>query len=958
MKLNVPIKTLAVAVGLAVASLVFATADSATAAVQRVQFTSGGAYLTVEILDDDLAHFELSAVGSPPSTSTPIYTSPQIDKTNYPGPSAFNQNGSTLTTADMRIEVDTSTLCAEAYDTTHDPDLLLHDVCPNNLSQAWKGLTFTGGVNTNAYGLGEQFFTGGSSDGDWVGRTRTPGGQFGNAMVYDADNGPVGNAQIPVLFALGDDKAGYGLLLDNVYKQEWDLTGSPWHVDMWGDQIRWYTMTGPDLPNLRSDYLELTGEPPVPPRKAFGLWVSEYSYDSWSEIDNELATLQSKDFPTDGFVLDLEWFGGVTAGSDNTSMGTLTWDTNSFPSPAATVADYQSQDGIGLMTIEESYIGAGLSEHADLQNRGYLVRDGCSTCSPVYLTENDWWGRGGMIDWTQAAAGDYWHDTKRAPLIDDGIIGHWLDLGEPEMYESSDWVEGVESGKHTHADYHNLYNLLWSESLARGYDRNNETQRPFMLARSGAAGIQRHGVAMWSADIGSKLTALAAQQNVQMHMSMSGIDYFGSDIGGFRREMLDSDLDELYTQWFANGAWFDVPVRPHADNLCDCNETSPAEIGDVDSNLANIRQRYELTPYYYSLAHRAHLHGEPVVPPLVYHFGDDLTVRETGHEKMIGEDILVGIVAGESERQRDIYLPAGTWINYHTNERIHSAGQWIQDVPVYEDGVFRLPTYVRADAILPKMHVDDHTMNVLGRRDDGTTRDELIARVFDGGASNTFTLYEDDGETTDYLSGDVRTTDISLDRSGSTTTVSVAASTGTHDGASNSRDNVIELVVDNVQASTVTLNGNALTKHANKAEFESASSGWYNAGSNLIVAKSDDMSVSTTKTFDFTLDQTTTSADFVCDNGTTTTGQSVYAVGNVPELGSWSPASAVRLDPTNYPTWSGTIDNLPPSTNIEWKCIKRQEDNYPDTADEWEPGSNNAITTVSTGFSGTTNGSF
>lgn len=81
-------------------------------------------------------------------------------------------------------------------------------------------------------------FMGGSADGDWVGRTRTAGGSFGNAMVYDADNGPVGNTLIPVLFALGDDASSYGFFLDSVYKQQWDLIGAPWTVEMWGDQVR------------------------------------------------------------------------------------------------------------------------------------------------------------------------------------------------------------------------------------------------------------------------------------------------------------------------------------------------------------------------------------------------------------------------------------------------------------------------------------------------------------------------------------------------------------------------------------------------------------------------------------------------------------------------------------------------------------------------------------------------
>jgi len=924
--------------------------------IARTEFSSGGSYLIVEFLDDDLAHFELSAEAGP-GPDDPIYTTQQIDKIDYAGPTAFTQNGNTLTTSDMKVVVNTTTLCADVYDTTHNPDVLLHTVCPLNLTQAWKGLTFTKEGMANAYGLGEQFFTGGSADGDWVGRVRTPGNSQGNAMIYDAENGPVSNTQIPVLFAVGSNSENYGLLVDQPYKQQWDLTGDPWKMETWGDQIRWYTMTGPDLPDLREDYLELTGRPPVPPKKALGLWVSEYGYDNWTEVNDTLNGLRNADFPVDGFLLDINWFGGVTAGSDNTNMGTLAWDTANFPNPATTIANYEANDGIGLITIEESYVGAGLAEHDDLEAEGFLVRNGCSACSPVYLTSNDWWGRGGMIDWTQPAAGDYWHDQKRQALVDDGIIGHWLDLGEPEMYDANDWTAGVLPGKHDHADYHNLYNLAWAESVATGYNDNAEPQRLFILSRSGAAGIQRFGAAMWSGDIGSTLQALASQQNVQMHMSMSGIDYYGSDIGGFRREMLNSDLNELYTQWFANGSWFDVPVRPHTENLSGTNETSPALIGDTASNLANIRQRYELTPYYYSLAHRAYLYGEPLVPPLVYYYQNDNNVREMGNEKLIGRDILVGVVAGAGERQRNIYLPAGDWVNYHTNQTYTSTGQWFNAIPLWINGEFRLPAYVRAGAILPKMYVDDQTMNVTGRRLDQSTRDELIVRVYADSTASSFTIYEDDGTTTAYEAGSVRTTLASQSLSGSTATVTIASSSGTYAGAPSSRNNVVELVAD-TQASAVTFNGSALTQYNNKAAFDAASSGWYNAGSNLIVAKSGSASVSAAKTFVFTLGQAPSAMNFSCANGYTSPGQSVYVVGNISQLGEWNAASAVKLDPTSYPTWTGTISGLTPNASVEWKCIKRQEANYPDTVDEWEPGANNTFTSPASGNGGTTNGSF
>lgn len=929
---------------------------AAQAAPQRVEFTAGGDYLVVEFLDDDLVHFE-TGTGSGPGTANPLFTTDQVAKTDYPGPSSFTQNGGILSTPQLRVEVDTASLCATVYDTARTPELLLHTSCPRNLSRDWKGITFTKSSMENAYGLGEQFFTGGSSDGDWVGRRRTPGDNFGNAMVYDADNGPVGNTQLPVLFAVGPATTGYGLFVDQIYKQEWDLTGDPWTMDTWGDQLRWYVMTGPDLPDLRSDYLELTGRPPVPPKQAFGLWLSEYGYNDWAEVDSTLADVRGAGFPVDGMMLDVYWFGGVTAGSDDTRMGTLDWDTANFPNPTAKIASLKADEGVGVIPIEESYVGKNLPEHADMAANGHLVRAGCPTCQPVYLTGNDWWGRGGMIDWTRPAAGAYWHDTQRQHLVDEGVLGHWLDLGEPEMYDSADWTAGVLPGKHAHADYHNAYNLAWAQGIADGYERNGEAARPFLLTRSGAAGIQRTGAAMWSGDIGSKLTALAAQQNVQLHMSMSGIDYFGSDIGGFRREMLDSDLDELYTQWFANSTWFDVPVRPHTEDLCECNETRPNRIGDAASNRANLRQRYELTPYYYSLAHRAYTEGEPLVPPLVYRFQDDPNVREMGHEKMIGSDLLVAIVAGAGERQRDVYLPEGTWFDYRTNTKHVSAGEWLRDVPLWRNGEFQLPAYARAGAILPKMHVDDKTMNVLGKRSDGSTRDELIVRVYADPTASDFTLVEDDGATVAYRSGAKRSTVISQQLSGSTATVTIGAASGDYAGAPASRANVVELVAD-TQASAVTLDGTPLTRHANKAEFDAATSGWYNAGGDLIVAKSDSLSVSGAKTFRFTLGQEPVSMTFRCTNGDTVAGQSVYAVGSTPQLGQWSVASAVKLEPTNYPTWTGTISSLPPSTPVEWKCVKREEANYPDTADEWQPGPNTTFTTPAVGYGGVTSGSF
>ena len=165
-------------------------------------------------------------------------------------------------------------------------------------------------------------------------------------------------------------------------------------------------------------------------------------------------------------------------------------------------------------------------------------------------------------------------------------------------------------------------------------------------------------------------------------------------------------------------------------------------------------------------------------------------------------------------------------------------------------------------------------------------------------------------------------------------------------------------MTDGTQASAVSLGGSALTEYSSRSAFDAAGSGWYNAGGGLVVAKSASASVATARTFAFTLGEDAVWATFACENATTVFGQSVYVVGSAPQLGEWSAASAVKLEPSAYPTWTGVVEGLPPSSSIEWKCIKRQEIGYPDTVDQWEPGGNNVLSTPPSGSAGITTGAF
>jgi alpha-glucosidase len=346
-----------------------AVAHSEAGKIQRIKYQGAGRYLTVEVLADDLLHFELAA-GTSPIADTAIPTTPMVARTDYPGPSSFTQKENTFETADLKVTIDPEKLCVTTFD--KHKNATLTTTCPTAVTGTWKGLTLTPEKMQNVYGLGEQFSAPNMPDGDWVGRQRTSG-IYGNVMA-GFNGGSAENAQFPIMYAVGPESTNYALFLDDIYGQKWDFRSSPWKAESSGDAIRWFLMSGPTLADLRQGYMALTGRPPVPPKQMFGLWISEYGYQDWAELDGKLKTLRSAGFPLDGAVLDLQWFGGINSSSDETNMGRLIWDTNKFPNPAAKIAAYRRNDGIGIMTIEESYIGRALPEWNDLAQRGYLIK--------------------------------------------------------------------------------------------------------------------------------------------------------------------------------------------------------------------------------------------------------------------------------------------------------------------------------------------------------------------------------------------------------------------------------------------------------------------------------------------------------------------------------------------------------------------------------------------------------
>jgi alpha-glucosidase len=563
-----------------------------------------------------------------------------------------------------------------------------------------------------------------------------------------------------------------------------------------------------------------------------------------------------------------------------------------------------------------------------------------------------------MIDWTNPAAGDAWHDLKRAPLAAMGIHSHWIDLGEPEMYAKDACYHGHPTLGNRHWDVHNVYNLFWAASIWRGYERSRSTERPFIAARSGAAGIQRYGVGIWSGDIGGSLRALSGHLRAQAHMSWSGVDYYTSDIGGFHRkdegwrELSQEAVAQNYTIWFANGMMFDYPARPHVWNMDlgargqkQGKSTAPTRVGHGASNLANARLRYELSPYVYTQAWRAATTGAPLLPPLALAFPTDMAARSLGDVKMLGEDLLVGVIANADVVAREVHLPAGRWIDWHSLEAVDSRGQLSRPVPVARDGLLRLPIFARAGAIVPTLRVDDRTLNVLGQRSapgaphlvSSETASAFRVRVFTDPKETNYTHYEDDGISTAHRDGRYRTTGVKQSRMGSLATVTISGADdhgASYLGAPNTRARVVELASPGEMAAGVKVNGSALAACPQGVDPEDATAACYvNVRAGLAKAAVSAAPVGEEITFAFTLapdvpERAAGPVTLVCRDARTAPGEAIYVVGSVPALGAWDPAKAIALKTFDaiYPHWAVQVDGLPPGVEFEWKCFKAKED--------------------------------
>jgi alpha-glucosidase len=511
---------------------------------------------------------------------------------------------------------------------------------------------------------------------------------------------------------------GYGLLIDNPHKALWDLG----HTDprtfsyrAQGGGLQYYVLHGPDLSRLLRTFLELTGFPPLPPRWVFGLLQSRYGYRNRQELEAVARTFRTKGLPCDALILDVFWF---------QEMGDLGFQPFDWPDPQGMMAQLKEQ-GFRIIVIEEPYLTVKSRNYPEAFSRGYLAKhyDGSA------YTFDFWPGECGLVDFSNPAARAWW-TTKHQSLLELGVAAWWTDLNEPAKH-----FQDMAHHAGPAAAVHNLTALFMHQAIFDAHQQYAPQQRVFILSRSAFPGSQRYGAGLWSGDVDMTFAALHKQVALGLNAGLAGIPLWGTDIGGFG--FAGKCTPELYVRWFQFGAFCPL-CRPHG-NQTELRE--PWQFGPEVEAICRkyLALRYRLLPYIYTAAYEACTTGVPLMRPLVLEFPDDPRVFNLSDEYLFGPDILVAPILDEGATERIVYLPAGIWIDFWTDTVYTGPRSLTVTAPLDT-----LPLFIRQGAILPlgpeMQYSGEHPL------------DPLTLEIYRG-ADRSFTLYEDDGETTAYQTG-------------------------------------------------------------------------------------------------------------------------------------------------------------------------------------------------------------
>ena len=526
-----------------------------------------------------------------------------------------------------------------------------------------------------------------------------------------------------------------------------------------GQAIDYYFIRAASLDGVIGGYRHLTGKAVLLPRWAYGFWQSRDHYETQQELLGVVGKYRQLGLPLDNIVQDWRYW-------KDDAWGSHELDPARYPDPRAMIAKVHALHAHLMISVWPKFY-PGTRDYEALAARGYIFP------LSVELGVRDWVGPGyryGFYDpFSEGARQLYWREIDEH-LATLGVDAWWLDADEPDMISNTTLAEREALMSPTPlgpgAALFNAYSLEHVGGVYRGNLAARPNTRPFILSRSGFAGLQRYGATVWSGDVAPRWSDLRNQIAAGVGFSLSGLPNWTMDIGGYQPEPrylhpTPEDLEEwreLNTRWFEFGAFCPV-FRSHGQfPHREIYNLAPVGSEVYDALAYYDRLRYRLMPYIYTLAGDTWLDDSTIMRALEMDFASDPRVRDIADEYMLGPAFLVSPVYEYRARRREVYLPAGTlWYDFYSNRTFQGGGEISAAAPLA-----RMPLFVRAGSIVPVGPAIEYT---------GEKPEAPLTLLVYPGASGHFTLYEDEGTNLDYRSGRYATIPFSYDQATGTLTI-------------------------------------------------------------------------------------------------------------------------------------------------------------------------------------------
>lgn len=482
------------------------------------------------------------------------------------------------------------------------------------------------------------------------------------------------NSQASVPFMLSS--RGYGFLWNNpaIGTATFGINKTEWYAKS-TKKLDYFITAGDTPAEIEENYTAATGRAPKMPEYGLGYWQCKLRYRNQQELLEVARKHKKLGLPMDAIVIDFfHW----------TIQGDFKFEPRDWPDPEGMIRELKE---LGIETVVSIWptIDERSENFGKMADSGYLVS--ADRGNGIHMT---WMGNTVFYDATNPGAREYVWEKCRENYYKYGIKCFWLDEAEPEYgpydFDNYRYYAGPA------LQCTNIYPLMYVKGFYDGLKSEGETE-VLSLVRCTWAGSQKYGALTWSGDIHSSFRAMREQLQAGLNMSVAGIPWWTSDIGGFLGgDISDPKFRELLVRWFEWGAFCPV-FRMHGERspwhereeefingVRQLTSGQDNEVWSFGEDNFEILKKYlflreRLRPYIRECMDEASLSGMPVMRPLFFDFYKDKTAWEIEDEYMFGPDILVAPVMEENTSERKVYLPEGAiWTDANT-KKAYSGGQ-------------------------------------------------------------------------------------------------------------------------------------------------------------------------------------------------------------------------------------------------------------------------------------------